>query len=70
MKQIISTVNDWIADITELLQGLVVLGVVVGILFNDPFGVINGISILMKGIGDNGLAGLVALVLVVMWYKK
>tara|TARA_B100000029_G_scaffold222326_1_gene220113 strand:- start:2562 stop:2774 length:213 start_codon:yes stop_codon:yes gene_type:complete len=70
MKQIISTVNGWVADITELLQGLVVLGVVVGILFNDPFGVIAGINKLMLNIGENGLAGLVALVLVVLWYKK
>ena len=70
MKQVISTVNQWVHDLTDFLQGLVVLGVVVGILFNDYFGVIAGIGELMKGIGDNGLAGLVALVLVVLWYKK
>ena len=70
MKQIISTVNSWITEITQLLQGLIVLGVVVGILFNDVFGVIGGIGNLMGQIGENGLAGLVALVLVVVWYKK
>ena len=70
MKDVISTVNAWIADITDFLQGLIVLGVVVGILFNDYFGVIGGIGKLMGQIGENGLAGLVALVLVVLWYKK
>ena len=70
MKQIISSVNEWINDITSLLQGLIVLGVVVGILFNDYFGVIGGIGNLMGQIGENGLAGLVALLLVVLWYKK
>ncbi len=70
MKQIISSVNEWITDITGLLQGLIVLGVVVGILFNDYFGVIGGIGNLMGQIGENGLAGLVALLLVVLWYKK
>lgn len=70
MKQIISSVNEWITDITGLLQGLIVLGVVIGILFNDYFGVIGGISNLMGQIGENGLAGLVALLLVVLWYKK
>ena len=70
MKQIISTVNGWVTIITEFLQGLVVLGVVIGILFNDYFGVIGGIGKLMENIGENGLAGLVALVLVVLWYKK
>ena len=70
MKQIISTVNGWVTIITEFLQGLIVLGVVIGILFNDYFGVIGGIGKLMGNIGENGLAGLVALVLVVLWYKK
>ena len=44
--------------------------VVIGILFNDYFGVIGGIGKLMGQIGENGLAGLVALILVVLWYKK
>tara|TARA_B100001750_G_C14949287_1_gene322772 strand:+ start:275 stop:487 length:213 start_codon:yes stop_codon:yes gene_type:complete len=70
MKQIVSTVTSWIDDITEVLMSLVVFGVVVGILFNDPFGVILGISKLMGTIDQGGLAGLVALILVVVWYKK
>jgi hypothetical protein len=70
MKQVISSVNGWVTIITEFLQGLIVLGVVIGILFNDYFGVIGGIGKLMENIGENGLAGLVALVLVVLWYKK
>ncbi len=70
MKQIISTVNGWVTEINQFLQGLIVLGVVIGILFNDYFGVIGGIKNLMGQIGDNGLAGLVALILVVLWYKK
>ena len=70
MKQIISNVNGWITDLTDFLQGLIVLGVVIGILFNDYFGVIGGIGRLMGQIGENGLAGLVALILIVLWYKK
>ena len=70
MKQIVSRVNEWITEFNTFLQGLIVLGVVVGILFNDYFGVIGGIGNLMGQVGENGLAGLVALVLVVLWYKK
>ena len=70
MKQIISNVNGWVADITDFLVGLIVLGVVIGILFDDYFGVIGGIGNLMGKIGESGLAGLVALILVVLWYKK
>ena len=47
MKQVISSVNGWVNEITEFLQGLIVLGVVIGILFNDYFGVIGGIGNLM-----------------------
>ena len=70
MKQFMSTLNGWVSDITDFLQGLIVLGVVIGILFNDPFHVIEGIGVLMNQVGENGLAGLVALILVVLWYKK
>ena len=70
MKQIISTVNGWVTEINTFLWGLIVLGITIGILFNDYFGVISGIGSLMGQIGENGLAGLVALVLVVLWYKK
>jgi hypothetical protein len=70
MKKAISNITDWINEFTGLLQTLVVFGVVVGILFDDPFGVIAGIGNLMSQVGDSGLAGLVALLLVVLWYKK
>ncbi|MBC8311943.1 MAG: hypothetical protein H8E72_06525 [Candidatus Marinimicrobia bacterium] len=70
MKKAIANITDWINEFTGLLQTLVVFGVVVGILFDDPFGVIAGIGNLMSQVGDSGLAGLVALLLVVLWYKK
>ena len=70
MKNGITTISGWISVLTGLLQQLIVLGVVVGILFEDRFGVIAGIGNVMGQIGDSGLAGLVALVLVATWYKK
>ena len=70
MKQAISTFNGCVSEITDFLRGLIVLCVVIGILFDDVFGVIGGIGNLMGQVGENGLAGLVALILVVLWYKK
>jgi len=70
MKNGITTISGWISVISGLLQQIIVLGVVVGILYNDYFGVIAGIGSVMGQIGDSGLAGLVALVLVATWYKK
>lgn len=70
MKNAFNTITGWIGDITDLLSKLLVLGIVIGILFNDYFGVIGGIGALMAQFGDAGLAGLLALVLIVTWYNK
>ena len=70
MKKAITTITTWVNDLSGLLQALIVLGILTGILFDDYFGVVAGISRLMDSIGQGGLAGLVALVLVVTWWKK
>ena len=70
MKKAMETITTWIHDFTDLLKALTVLGIFVGILYNDVCGVIGGIGRLMGQIGDGGVAGLVALVLVVTWWKK
>ena len=41
LKGALQTVNEWLGQITDLLKTLVVIGIVVGILFDDFFGVIN-----------------------------
>ena len=70
MNKAFDTVTSFIGDVTSLLKGLVVLGIVVGILFDDYFGDIAGIGDLMSKFGDAGFAGLLALMLIVFWYKK
>ena len=70
MKKAMETITTWVHDFTDLLKALTVLGIMVGILYNDVFGVIGGIQRLMGNIDQGGLAGLVALVLVVTWWKK
>ena len=63
-------VIDWINNITDLLKSLFIFSVVAGLLFNDPFGVLSSIGTLLGGFGDKGLAGLISLLLIVLWYKK
>ena len=70
MKNALDFINKWLGELTEILKSLIMVGVIVGILFDDYFGVIAGIANLMAQIGRSGLAGLVALILVVLWYKK
>ena len=70
MNKAFETVTAFIGDVTNLLKGLVVLGIVVGILFDDYFGVIAGIGDLMSKFGDAGVDGRLALMLIVCWYEK
>ncbi|RMF09294.1 MAG: hypothetical protein D6762_04080 [Candidatus Neomarinimicrobiota bacterium] len=70
MKDAIKTISEWLKGLTDLLLSLIGLGIVAGILFDDMFGVIDGIGRLMSKFGENGLAGLLALILIVMWYQK
>ena len=70
MKAAMKNITTWLNELTDLLKAQIVFGILSGIIWNDVFGVIAGIGVLMGNIGDGGLAGLVALVLVVTWYKK
>ena len=69
MKKQVANFTEWLSTFVDLLKVLVTLGIVIGILFGDQFGVIANLSVIMKGLGQQGLAGLVALVLLVSWYK-
>ena len=70
LKGALQTVNEWLGQITDLRKTLVVIGIVVGILFDDFFGVISGLGRVMTQFGDAGFAGILALMIIVMWYEK
>jgi len=70
MQKVLDQITGWMKQLTDLFVSLIMIGVVVGILFEDTFGVIDGIGRLMSKFGDNGLAGLLALILIVVWYQK
>ena len=38
-------VNEWLSQLTDLAKTLVVIGIIVGILFDDYFGVIAGLGL-------------------------
>tara|TARA_B100001142_G_scaffold39014_1_gene34455 strand:- start:461 stop:679 length:219 start_codon:yes stop_codon:yes gene_type:complete len=69
MKKVVTELTDWLGTFVELLKVLLVLGIVIGILFQDYFGVIANLGVIMKNLGQQGLAGLVALGLLATWYK-
>ncbi len=57
MKKAMGTITTWLNDFTDLLKALIVFGILVGILYNDIFGVIGGIGKMMNDIGEGGIGG-------------
>ena len=48
------TLNEWLGIATDLLKSLVVIGIVVGILFDDFFGVIEGLGRVWRSLAMQG----------------
>tara|TARA_B100000214_G_scaffold317996_1_gene252093 strand:+ start:7018 stop:7233 length:216 start_codon:yes stop_codon:yes gene_type:complete len=70
MLKSLKIVNEWLGQLTDLAKTLVVIGIIVGILFDDFFGVIAGLGRIMAQFGDAGFAGILSLAILVMWYEK
>ena len=70
MTKYIKKINKWLVDITEVLKNVLVFAVICGLLFNDPFGVINTISNLISGVGETGIVGLISLLIIMTLYRR
>ena len=70
MKKIMNKLNKWLIDITEVLKNVLVFAVICGLLFNDPFGIINTISNLITNVDEKGLAGFISLAIIVLIYRR
>ena len=70
MKQGLQTVKSWLDALTDMLIGLLVVTLLIGIIWSDQFGTLGNLEAFLSRVGDKGLAGLLAIVLVVVWYKK
>ena len=70
MNKIIKKINKWLITITELLKNVLVFAVICGLLFNDPFGIINTISNLIGSVGERGLAGFISLAIIILIYRR
>ena len=70
MRKHIKKINQWLTDVTDVLKNVLVFAVVCGLLFNDPFGIIDTISNLISGVGEKGLAGLISLLIITTVYNR
>ncbi len=70
ISKVMNSINTSISNITQLLINLFVFAIISGLLFNDPFGTIGGISSIISNIDDNGIAALISLLVIVLWYRR
>jgi len=70
MNKYIKYINEWLVTFTELLTNVLTFAIICGLLFSDPFGVINTISNLISGVGEQGLAGFISLAIIVLVYRR
>mgnify|MGYP001468270445 FL=1 len=70
LKGVLKTVNEYLETITDLVKTLVIIGIIVEIIFPNRFGVIENLREIMEQFGDAGFAGLLAIMMLVMWYEK
>ena len=71
MKKVTNELMDWLWSFADLLKVLLVIGLLVGVLFkNDEFCMVARLSDLMTQVGSDGVVGLIALVVLLSWYKK
>ena len=70
LKDVLKTVNEYLETRTDLVKTLVIIGIIVEIIFPNRFGVIENLREIMEQFGDAGFAGLLAIMMLVMWYEK
>ena len=70
ISKIFTKVNKWLLNITDLMKNILVFGIIAGLLFGDPFGVISTISNLISGVGEQGLAGFISLAILILIYRR
>ena len=73
MKEAVKTVKTWVGDITDVMLSFVAMGAVSEVMFGSGiFGVkvIGNLTAIINQFGESGVAGLVALLVLVGLFRK
>ena len=68
MDNAIKLVNSFVSGLSSIFDGLLGLGVVAGLVFGDVAvigGVVDNITALVSGLGDQGLVGLIVSIILI-----
>ncbi len=74
MMRALEEIKKWLGEITEIFLLLIAVGIAAGILFGDtvPFfsGIVANLTSLIKGLGENGMVGLIALAIILYLFQR
>ncbi|MAE27719.1 MAG: hypothetical protein QF724_02275 [Planctomycetota bacterium] len=70
MRNSLNTINGWMRDFTQFGIGLIITFLVVDILFPGTTGVMASIGTLVGQFSEQGLAGMIALLLFLALFRR
>jgi hypothetical protein len=72
--QFLVEVKKWLSEITEIILLLIALGIAVEILLGPDVmffgGIVGNLTTLLESLGESGLAGLIALGIIIVLFQR
>tara|TARA_B100000700_G_C15013187_1_gene842016 strand:- start:1080 stop:1304 length:225 start_codon:yes stop_codon:yes gene_type:complete len=70
VSETISSISSWLRTVTELGVALILVFVVIDVLFPGTTGVVNNIGVIVGQFSEEGLVGLIALLLFLLLFRQ
>ncbi len=70
IKEVMADVTSWLRSATELGISLILAFVVIDVLFPGAIGVVDSIGIIVSQFSEQGLVGLIALLLFLLLFRQ
>ena len=70
VNELIDTIGDWLKALVNPGITLALVILIIDVLFGQPIGIVDNVAELINTFADNGVVGLIALLLFMMVYKK
>lgn len=74
MMQFLVEAKKWLSEITEIILLLIALGIAIEILLGPDVmffgGIVGNLTTLLESLGESGLAGLIALGIIIVLFQR
>ncbi len=69
-SEVLGSINDWLREIINVGLGIALVFLVVDLLFGSTTGIVENLSTLIRSFTDQGIVGLIALLIFVSIYSR